>query len=189
MVALRRFRKTNPSFAEVVPYAGGLKPILGTSRVGVSASTPSLGEGRAGGLYDATLTLFAAIIDGRSRMATARSSPSLTALRAHPEASGVADDAYRRARADRPHGRRRRHGPPQRPYSARGGGRACDCANSSTVRRSTRALNLGSTFVWPHRRGDEFHGSPTPHPRSYRTKGSQVRALRTGPGCDLQPDR
>ena len=38
-----------------------------------------LGEGREGGaLYDATLGLFAAIIDGRSRLATARLSPLLT---------------------------------------------------------------------------------------------------------------
>ena len=72
-------------------------------------------------------------------------------------------------------------------------GRSCMRLRAQLFDRSAEHASVEPgvrAFLLPHRRGDEFHyGSPTPDPRGYRTEGSEVRALRKGPGCDLQPDR
>lgn len=66
-------RRTGSSSLKIPPRSNALQKNV----VALHTGEP-LGEGREGGaLYDATLTLFAAIIDGRSRLATARLSPDL----------------------------------------------------------------------------------------------------------------
>jgi hypothetical protein len=141
-----------------------------------------LGEGREGALNDATLTR-----SPRSSMVDCdlllrdRHRHRL-ALRAHPESSGLADDAYRRGGADRPHGRRGRH---QRPYSTRGEVVHAIARNSSTVRQSVRVLNPRFGFRIAHRRDDEFRWfanarSPRLPNRGLRGGGStQGARLRT----------